>query len=163
MKRSGVAGALIFIATVVAVPAAGQNAYRVYVLQEISYDEAFPRFLKRSRVPVTLHEDSELKVQVLGGAVELRPNHTFALELNVRVTRGGYTRAGAWRVFGNYGQSSSGHIEFASNDKTGAWDRPSFEGVGRFEQHDRYGRVLSIFFEFYLENVYGEKVSCVFR
>jgi hypothetical protein len=161
MKRSGLAGVLIVIAALLAGSGAAQNPYRVYFLQEILYDHAFPRFLKSSPPPVVLHRDAALKVEILGGKVELRPNGTFALELNVRVTRGGSVQAGPWRVFGNYRPSSSGHIEFASTDKTGVWDRPSFEGIGTFEQ-GRYG-VLNILFDFYLENVYEEKVSCTFK
>jgi hypothetical protein len=156
MKRSGLAG-LIVIAALLAAPGAAQNPYRVYVLQEILYDHAFPRFLKSSPPPAVLHRDAALKVEILGGAVELRPNGSFALQLNVRVTRGGSVQAGPWRVFGNYRHSSSGHIEFASTDKTGVWDRPSFEGVGSFEHG-----VLNILFDFYLENVYGEKLRCAF-
>jgi hypothetical protein len=160
MKRPGVV-CLMLIAAVLALPAAAQNPYRVYVLQEILYDHAFPLFLKRSPPPMTLHRDAALSVEVLSGAVELRPNGTFALQLDIRVTRGGTVQAGPWRVFGNYRSSSSGHIEFASTDKTGVWDRPSFEGIGTFEE-GRYG-VLNILFDFYLENVYGEKVRCAFK
>jgi tetratricopeptide (TPR) repeat protein len=71
-------------------------------------------------VPVTMRDDEDIKVELLGGVITLRTDLGFALRLDLRVTRFGRTMHAPFQVAGRYRRINSTDIDLTSTG--GSWN-----------------------------------------
>jgi hypothetical protein len=112
------------------------------------------RQIYQEAVPRTIDEDSDHRIDLVGGTLALRPDMTFALRLDLRVQRQGAASNAVWQTSGRYRQIGVDQLEFGSPDfpdyseARGLLNRIAADDPPAVEGRLRPGRALIMTFKF---------------